>query len=121
MNPHEEYVVKELQAEGWTVQDSRLGLPDFLCYRTKPDGSTEIQFVEAKADDDKVRPEQALVISLLRQAGLTVKIIRNTGFYEWFHAGEGRAVQYTTLPGIPFKEAHVPYVKNPPKRSEDDL
>jgi cell division FtsZ-interacting protein ZapD len=96
-------------------------MPDFFCYRTKPDGSTEIQFVEAKADDDPIRPNQKLVISLLRQSGVTVKILRNTGFYEWFYADEGRRVQLTTLTGIPFREAQISYVKNPPKRSEDDL
>ena len=121
MNPHEKYVAKSLQTEGWTVRPAQEGLPDFLCYRTKPDGSMEVQFVEAKADDDKVRPEQALVISLLRAAGVTVRIIRNTGFYEWFHADEGRQPQYTALPGIPLKEAAVQYRKNPPKQTEEDI
>jgi hypothetical protein len=115
MTPHETYVAQQLADEGWTVV--RDGLPDWFCYRTDADGKTEIQFVEAKADYTKVQPNQAQVISALRAAGVTVRIIRDTGFYRW-HYAEGRKPLYAPRKSV-FQLIHC-YVKMLlPKRTEE--
>jgi hypothetical protein len=74
VTPFEQTSKKTLQDAGWKVY--RNGWPDFLCVRTLSDGSSEVAFVEVKARNDYMRPEQNILHDVLSRAGLSVHIVK---------------------------------------------
>jgi predicted ribosome quality control (RQC) complex YloA/Tae2 family protein len=72
----EERIANAMAAHGWVAL--RNGWPDLLCYRQKPDGTSEILAVEVKDSrtGDCLRPAQIKNHMILNAAGLKVVVVK---------------------------------------------
>jgi len=71
----EELIAKSnLERQGYKVLTS--GWPDLLAIKTDPDGSIHTVAWEIKSAQDPVRPHQKEMHDALRDAGLTVSVLR---------------------------------------------
>jgi VRR-NUC domain len=80
VNNSEREEAKALEAAGWTIVHS--GIPDFICLRRNADGSVEMKFVEVKAGQGGLRPNQHEAIRLLRSFAIPVEVrlIEGSGY-----------------------------------------
>lgn len=73
VNKREMEVMNEYQQKGWKAV--RGGAPDWLFIKTNKGDINDIEFVEVKSQNDKLKIEQHIWRKVLKQLGCKYKVI----------------------------------------------